>query len=348
MAVLNAGDLKKALGAIQEVCSKSEDGTVLSCAHFTKDYIESSNMLTAIRFPLSTGLDCLVPLRELSGLLSTVSVKDEVELSVNKGVMKFKSGGKAATINLLDSPYPKLDFPDTNWKDFPSDIFSAMEKCQFTNEIGVFVTKKYAITSDFYRVTRHKINAGLGDDLILDVELVKVLLSNGSPDEYFIDADDICFKYNSGMLVRGKVVPKDTAEGIKLYDSFKGTDALFKATHANKNSITLTKCLGEIEKSAGTHELTQRLVQEDDKTIEVKIDEKFVELTSHGSIIGELHDKIEGEASKKAFFKITPKYFRDIVANFGGESLELKYDSKDNSVYASKDKTEHIAKCIEG
>ena len=312
--ILKRNELKEKLNILSKAYSPKTAFPSLQFVKFDNDTLTVSNHNATIVTKFNTGIQALIPFRQLSDIANKLTAED-LDLTINDNQAVIKCGRSKFTLNLGDfNEFPNfnilndIDGLKVNCSEFIS-VISAINYATSNNEKRPILTginfSEFAVATDSFRLAR--INKDLGLRCTIARSDIDNLIS--------------ILKGSESVIIRNN---NNTAT-FEFDDTIYQT-RLLDGNYPETSRLIAKDCYYNIKVDR------QRLIESIDRvnifneeyaTIILEADNGVLKLSSNATQVGDATDELECECNNNIKFACNGDYLKETLSKFKGNTIEL-------------------------
>lgn len=312
--ILKRNELKEKLNILSKAYSQKTAFPSLQFVKFDNDTLTVSNHNATIVTKFNTGIQALIPFRQLSDIANKLTAED-LDLTINDNQAVIKCGRSKFTLNLGDfNEFPNfnilndIDGLKVNCSEFIS-VISAINYATSNNEKRPILTginfSEFAVATDSFRLAR--INKDLGLRCTIARSDIDNLIS--------------ILKGSESVLIRNN---NNTAT-FEFDDTIYQT-RLLDGNYPDTNRLIAKDCYYNIKVDR------QRLIESIDRvnifneeyaTIIFDAYNGILKLSSNATQVGDATDLLECECNDNIKFACNGDYLKETLSKFNNYTIEL-------------------------
>lgn len=312
--ILKRNELKEKLNILSKAYSQKTAFPSLQFVKFDNDTLTVSNHNATIVTKFNTGIQALIPFRQLSDIANKLTAED-LDLTINDNQAVIKCGRSKFTLNLGDfNEFPNfnilndIDGLKVNCSEFIS-VISSINYATSNNEKRPILTginfSEFAVATDSFRLAR--INKDLGLRCTIARSDIDNLIS--------------ILKGSESVLIRNN---NNTAT-FEFDDTIYQT-RLLDGNYPDTSRLIAKDCYYTIKVNR------QRLIESIDRvnifneeyaTIILEADNSVLKLSSNATQVGDATDELECENNDNIKFACNGDYLKETLSKFKGDTIEL-------------------------
>jgi hypothetical protein len=165
---------------------------------------------------------------------------ESADFQMKDGKIKIKSGKMKAKLSLADLEAPLSWMKesglnqDLHWEPLPKDFVSALDWCRFSTSKDISikphtclkVKDDTVLSTDGYRISRFKMESGIGTSVLIPKEAVPIIMANPKLTEFAVIGESwICFRNEKDNIICGvRLVIGDLPEAIETFFDREGQE----------------------------------------------------------------------------------------------------------------------------
>lgn len=313
--ILKRNELKEKLNILSKAYSQKTAFPSLQFVKFDNDTLTVSNHNATIVTKFNTGIQALIPFRQLSDIANKLTAED-LDLTINDNQAVIKCGRSKFTLNLGDfNEFPNfnilndIDGLKVNCSEFIS-VISAINYATSNNEKRPILTginfSEFAVATDSFRLAR--INKDLGLRCTIARSDIDNLIS--------------ILKGSESVLIRNNNNTAtfefdDTIYQTRLLDgNYPDTSRLVADEFAIKCKIKRLDLISAIDRAS-------IFSNEEYNTIKLSIDKYEVTINSVSNQVGNAVETIDCECNGEIKLACNSEYLKETLTKFNGDYVIL-------------------------
>lgn len=326
--ILKRNELKEKLNILSKAYSQKTAFPSLQFVKFDNDTLTVSNHNATIVTKFNTGIQALIPFRQLSDIANKLTAED-LDLTINDNQAVIKCGRSKFTLNLGDfNEYPSfnilndIDGLKVNCSEFIS-VISAINYATSNNEKRPILTginfSEFAVATDSFRLAR--INKDLGLRCTIARSDIDNLIS--------------ILKGSESVLIRNNNNTATFEFGDTIYQT-----RLLDGNYPDTSRLIAKDCYYTIKVDR------QRLIESIDRvnifneeyaTIILEADNGVLKLSSNATQVGDATDELECENNDNIKFACNGDYLKETLSKFKKDVIEVNLVSSMKPIIIKED-----------
>lgn len=312
--ILKRNELKEKLNILSKAYSQKTAFPSLQFVKFDNDTLTVSNHNATIVTKFNTGIQALIPFRQLSDIANKLTAED-LDLTINDNQAVIKCGRSKFTLNLGDfNEFPNfnilndIDGLKVNCSEFIS-VISSINYATSNNEKRPILTginfSEFAVATDSFRLAR--INKDLGLRCTIARSDIDNLIS--------------ILKGSESVLIRNNNNTATFEFGDTIYQT-----RLLDGNYPDTSRLIAKDCYYTIKVDR------QRLIESIDRvnifneeyaTIILDAYNGVLKLSSNATQVGDATDLLECENNDNIKFACNGDYLKETLSKFKNDTIEL-------------------------
>lgn len=312
--IINRSELKEKLNILSKAYSPKTPQPALQFAKFDNDKITVSDNNATIITKFETGIQALIPFKQLNDICNKLSV-DELDLTIVENQAVIKCGRSRFALNLGDfNEYPNycilndIEGLKINCSEF-IDVISSINYATATNEKRPILTginfSEFAVATDSFKLAR--INKDLGLHCTIASDDINNLISilKGSEEVLIRNTKNTAtFEFD------------DTIYQTRLLDgNYPDTSRLIKNESVYSIKVDRIKLIESIDRI--------NIFNEEYKTIILDVNNGVLKLSSNSNQVGTASDELSCENNNGIKFACNGDYLKEALSRFKSDEITL-------------------------
>lgn len=312
--ILKRNELKEKLNILSKAYSPKTAFPSLQFVKFDNDTLTVSNHNATIVTKFNTGIQALIPFRQLSDIANKLTAED-LDLTISDNQVVIKCGRSKFTLNLGDfNEFPNfnilndIDGLKVNCSEFIS-VISSINYATSNNEKRPILTginfSEFAVATDSFRLAR--INKDLGLRCTIARSDIDNLIS--------------ILKGSESVLIRNNNNTAtfefdDTIYQTRLLDgNYPDTNRLIASESAYTIKVDRQRLIESIDRV--------NIFNEEYATIILEADNGVLKLSSNATQVGDATDELSCECNDNIKFACNGDYLKETLSKFKKDVVEL-------------------------
>jgi DNA polymerase-3 subunit beta len=328
MMILKRNELKEKLNILSKAYSQKTAFPSLQFVKFDNDTLTVSNHNATIVTKFNTGIQALIPFRQLSDIANKLTAED-LDLTINDNQAVIKCGRSKFTLNLGDfNEFPNysvlndMEALKVNCSEFIS-VISNINYATSNNEKRSILTgvnfSEFAVATDSFRLAR------IDKDLGLRCTIARS------------DIDNLIsiLKGSESVLIRNTkntatFTFDDTIYQTRLLDgNYPDTSRLIAEDYQYSIKVDRQRLIESIERV--------NIFNEEYATIILDANNGVLKLSSNATQVGDATDLLECECNNNIKFACNGDYLKDALSKFKKDVIELNLVSSMKPITIKED-----------